>query len=95
MLKTKYIRSIKKYHVHDPLERTSVGDKILFEKSRPFSKTKHWIFKAWFLSFYSFQSKGASYQKRFFFKKKKGSKVSFSRILGKQSRVQVRNGKGR
>ena len=47
MLKTKYIRSIKKYHVHDPLSRAAVGDKILFEKSRPYSKTKHWIFRAW------------------------------------------------
>eukprot|EP01091_Cochliopodium_minus_P008597 TRINITY_DN1978_c0_g2_i2.p1 TRINITY_DN1978_c0_g2~~TRINITY_DN1978_c0_g2_i2.p1 ORF type:complete len:207 (+),score=58.54 TRINITY_DN1978_c0_g2_i2:21-641(+) len=47
MLRTKYLKSIKKYHVHDPMERTAVGDKILFEKSRPYSKTKHWIFSAW------------------------------------------------
>ena len=31
--------------MHDPDKKCIAGDKILFEKSRPFSKSKHWVFR--------------------------------------------------
>ncbi len=34
-----------RYMVHDPESTCIPGDKILFEKSRPFSKRKHWVFR--------------------------------------------------
>ena len=42
----KLVVKSKRYQVHDPDQQCVAGDKILFEKSRPFSKTKHWIFRA-------------------------------------------------
>lgn len=32
----------KKYHVHDEHQTYRVGDKILFQECRPYSKTKRW-----------------------------------------------------
>jgi small subunit ribosomal protein S17 len=42
----KLVLKSTKYAVHDPEEKCVAGDKILFEKSRPFSKQKHWIYRA-------------------------------------------------
>lgn len=39
----KYIKRSKNYLVHDPLEQCKIGDKVLIEESRPFSKMKKWI----------------------------------------------------
>jgi len=32
--------------IHDPNDEADVGDIVLFEKSRPYSKRKHWIYRA-------------------------------------------------
>ncbi|KAG5537706.1 hypothetical protein RHGRI_024980 [Rhododendron griersonianum] len=37
------IRIKKKYQVHDPDNRFKVGDKIVLQRSRPISKTKHFL----------------------------------------------------
>lgn len=42
----KLVLKSTKYHVHDPDGACLPGDKVLFEKSRPFSKKKHWVFRA-------------------------------------------------
>lgn len=38
----KYIRSRKKYMVHDPQNRCHTGDKVRIIESRPVSKRKRW-----------------------------------------------------
>ena len=38
----KVIRQTKRYAVHDPDNRATVGDLVTIEESRPISKTKHW-----------------------------------------------------
>ncbi len=38
----KRYRSQKKFKVHDPKNEYRVGDKVLFEETRPLSKDKHW-----------------------------------------------------
>lgn len=38
----KYVRSQKKYMVHDPKERCNVGDKVRIVEIRPISKMKRW-----------------------------------------------------
>lgn len=42
----KLVLNSRKFMVHDPESMCISGDKILFEKSRPFSKQKHWVFRA-------------------------------------------------
>ena len=39
----KYITVKKRYMVHDPKSRCSVGDKVRIIESRPISKTKRWM----------------------------------------------------
>lgn len=41
----KPVLSSSKYLVHDPENKCRAGDRILFEKSRPFSKRKHWLYR--------------------------------------------------
>jgi small subunit ribosomal protein S17 len=41
-----YIKRRRLYMVHDENEETYVGDRILFQQSRPYSKTKHWVVAA-------------------------------------------------
>ena len=41
----KPVLSSMKYLVHDPDNQCRAGDKVLFEKSRPFSKRKHWVYR--------------------------------------------------
>ncbi|HBU07164.1 MAG TPA: 30S ribosomal protein S17 [Candidatus Magasanikbacteria bacterium] len=38
----KQYMSSKKYAVHDENNTAKVGDKVIFEECRPFSKTKKW-----------------------------------------------------
>lgn len=38
----KVIRRTKRYHVHDPENRATVGDIVRIEECRPISKTKRW-----------------------------------------------------
>lgn len=38
----KYYKVSKKYHVHDEKNQAKVGDQVIFEESRPISKTKKW-----------------------------------------------------
>ncbi len=38
----KVIRRTKKYHVHDPESRATLGDLVRIEECRPISKTKRW-----------------------------------------------------
>lgn len=38
----KYLRSTRKYHVHDELNKYKVGDKVNFVSCRPYSKMKAW-----------------------------------------------------
>ena len=38
----KVIRRTKKYHVHDPESRGTLGDLVRIEECRPISKTKRW-----------------------------------------------------
>ena len=38
----KVIRQTKRYAVHDPENRATVGDLVTIEESRPVSKTKRW-----------------------------------------------------
>jgi small subunit ribosomal protein S17 len=38
----KYYEQSKKYHAHDPEERTKVGEVVTIEEMRPMSKTKRW-----------------------------------------------------
>lgn len=37
----KYIKRMKKYHVHDEGNTSAVGDKVTIEETNPISKTKH------------------------------------------------------
>ena len=39
----KYIKRTKKYSAHNPDNTYKIGDTVLIEKSRPISKTKHFI----------------------------------------------------
>jgi len=39
----KIIRRRKKYAAHDESNQFRVGDSVLIEESRPFSKTKTWV----------------------------------------------------
>ncbi len=38
----KIIKFSKKYKAHDPKNQYHLGDRVLIEESRPFSKTKKW-----------------------------------------------------
>ncbi|MBM4414854.1 MAG: 30S ribosomal protein S17 [Chloroflexi bacterium] len=38
----KVIRHTKRYPVHDPENRATLGDTVRIEECRPISKTKHW-----------------------------------------------------
>lgn len=38
----KIIKSHKKYHVHDEKNEFAIGDEVLFQESKPYSKTKKW-----------------------------------------------------
>ncbi|WP_020394108.1 30S ribosomal protein S17 [Thiolinea disciformis] len=38
----KFIKSSKKYHVHDENNEGKVGDTVTFKECRPLSKSKHW-----------------------------------------------------
>jgi small subunit ribosomal protein S17 len=37
----KFIKRVKKYHVHDPGNTKQTGDKVQIVECRPISKTKH------------------------------------------------------
>ncbi len=37
----KFIRRVKRYHVHDPGNTKAEGDKVEIRECRPLSKTKH------------------------------------------------------
>lgn len=37
----KFIKRVKRYHVHDPGNSKKEGDKVLITECRPISKTKH------------------------------------------------------
>ncbi len=37
----KFIRSVKRYHAHDPGNTKAEGDKVEIRECRPISKTKH------------------------------------------------------
>lgn len=39
----KIISCTNKYHVHDELNQSKIGDIVEIQESRPFSKTKAWI----------------------------------------------------
>ncbi len=39
----KVIRTTKRYPVHDPENRATLGDLVVIEECRPISKTKHWL----------------------------------------------------
>ncbi|KAI8544451.1 hypothetical protein RHMOL_Rhmol08G0297800 [Rhododendron molle] len=39
----KWVRIKKKYQVHDPDNRFKVGDMVVLQRSRPISKTKHFL----------------------------------------------------
>ena len=41
----KRVNRSKKYFVHDPENKCSVGEEVSFEESRPISKNKTWILK--------------------------------------------------
>lgn len=38
----KYIRKFSKVYVHDEKNECKVGEKVMIEQARPFSKLKHW-----------------------------------------------------
>lgn len=38
----KYFKKTKKYLVHDELQTSAVGDKVLIMETRPLSKSKRW-----------------------------------------------------
>lgn len=38
----KYVRSSRKFHVHDELNKHKTGDKVNFVSCRPYSKMKTW-----------------------------------------------------
>ena len=38
----KYLRSTRKYHVHDELNKYKAGDQVNFVSCRPYSKMKAW-----------------------------------------------------
>ena len=42
----KFVQRRKKYMAHDPKNDCRVGDTILIEESRPYSRRKRWIVKA-------------------------------------------------
>jgi small subunit ribosomal protein S17 len=37
----KFIKSVKKYHAHNPNNAKKIGDKVMIQECRPLSKTKH------------------------------------------------------
>lgn len=37
----KFIKSVKKYHAHNPNNAKKAGDKVMIQECRPLSKTKH------------------------------------------------------
>ncbi len=39
----KYIRRYSKMYAHDSENACNVGDVVLIQRSRPLSKTKHWV----------------------------------------------------
>jgi small subunit ribosomal protein S17 len=39
----KYMRRFSKMYAHDEKNACSIGDLVMIQQSRPFSKTKHWI----------------------------------------------------
>jgi small subunit ribosomal protein S17 len=38
----KYVKSTKKFHIHDEKNDAKAGDKVLIVETRPLSKTKRW-----------------------------------------------------
>lgn len=38
----KYLKRDRVFHVHDPSDEASEGDRVLIRPTRPLSKTKHW-----------------------------------------------------
>ena len=42
----KILRLSKKYKVHDETNQCNIGDFVLFEETRPLSKTKRWSLKS-------------------------------------------------
>ncbi|MEK7609055.1 MAG: 30S ribosomal protein S17 [Patescibacteria group bacterium] len=46
----KKIKSTKKYKAHHEDLVLNVGDMITIEESRPISKDKHWVVRAWPMS---------------------------------------------
>lgn len=41
----KFVKSQKRYKVHDETNECRVGDKVMIEECRPLSKTKRWKLK--------------------------------------------------
>ncbi len=41
----KIVRKSTKYHVHDENNQCKSGDVVMIEETRPFSKTKSWVFR--------------------------------------------------
>lgn len=39
----KFIKRMKKYHVHDPGNTKQEGDKVTIRETKPISKTKHFV----------------------------------------------------
>ena len=39
----KTVRRSKKYHAHDELNASKIGDKVWIEESAPISKNKRWV----------------------------------------------------
>ncbi len=38
----KRIKSMRKYHIHDPEDKTKIGDSVHFVAAKPISKLKKW-----------------------------------------------------
>lgn len=39
----KYYKFSKKYHVHNPNNKAKIGNTVIFQETKPISKTKKWI----------------------------------------------------
>lgn len=42
----KFVKRTTKLHVHDPSNKTNIGDLVEIQECRPISKTKSWILTA-------------------------------------------------
>lgn len=40
---TKVVTRTTKFHAHDDKEEAKVGDKVLIQETKPYSKTKSWV----------------------------------------------------